>query len=152
MHALVQTETLRSAPFKAIEAPSEPPIILVGAVLAHEPRAFPEASTSPVLPMTIRDETLEFYAFVFCQGGFRQLGMIFERFLLVAAAIKPADWPANREEGWTPRTRSILPHDLDCRGRDTPALTLDFVANRESRIGPWSNCATSHVRNTMKNG
>lgn len=102
MQALVQTKTSRFAPFKAIEAPSEPPIILVGAVLAHEPRAFPEASASRVLPTTIRDETLEFYAFVFCQGGFRQLGMTFEQFLLVAAAIKPADWPATCEERWTP--------------------------------------------------
>jgi hypothetical protein len=34
---------------------------------------------------------LELYAFIFCQGGFRQLEMTFEQFLLVAAAIKPAD-------------------------------------------------------------
>ena len=108
MQALFQTKTARFAPFKAIEAPferieapSEPPVGLVGAVLVHEPRVFPEASTSPELPMIIRDETLEFYAFVFCQGGFRKLGMTFEQFLLVAAAIKPADLPSTREEAWT---------------------------------------------------
>jgi hypothetical protein len=39
----------------------------------------------------IRDEMLELYAFIFRQGGFRQLGMTFEQFLLVAAAIKPGD-------------------------------------------------------------
>jgi len=44
---------------------------------------------------------LEFYAFIFCQGGFRQLDMTFEQFLLVAAAIKPADLPATREEAST---------------------------------------------------
>jgi hypothetical protein len=39
----------------------------------------------------IRDEMLELYAFIFRQGGFHQLGMTFEQFLLVAAAIKPSD-------------------------------------------------------------
>ncbi|MBV8139330.1 MAG: hypothetical protein JO121_27430 [Deltaproteobacteria bacterium] len=39
----------------------------------------------------IRDEMLELYAFIFHQGGFHQLGMTFEQFLLVAAAIKPGD-------------------------------------------------------------
>ena len=70
-------------------------------VYAREPRAFPEAPTWPTLPVSIRDEMLELYAFIFCQGGFRQLGMTFEQFLLVAAAIKPADLPATREEAWT---------------------------------------------------
>jgi hypothetical protein len=44
---------------------------------------------------------LEYYAFIFCQGGFRLLDMTFEQFLLVAAAIKPADLPATREEART---------------------------------------------------
>jgi hypothetical protein len=66
---------------------------------AREPRAFPEASVPPTLPITIRDEMLELCAFIFCQGGFRQLDMTFEQFLLVAAAIKPADLPATRGEG-----------------------------------------------------
>jgi hypothetical protein len=44
---------------------------------------------------------LEVYAFTFCQGGFRQLEMTFEQFLLVAAAIKPADPPRTREEART---------------------------------------------------
>ena len=108
MQALVQTKASRfapvksiEAPFKSIEAPSKLRVRAVGSVLAHEPHEFPEASTSPALPMTIRDETLEFYAFVFCQGGFRQLGMTFEQFLLVAAAIKPADLPTTRQEAWS---------------------------------------------------
>ncbi len=61
--------------------------MLVEAILRHEPHEFPEAVTSRTLPVAVRDETLEFYAFVFCQGGFRHLGMTFEQFLLVAAAI-----------------------------------------------------------------
>jgi hypothetical protein len=108
MGALVQTKSSRIASlraiepqFKPIEALSKSRVRLVGAFLAPEPHAFPEASTSPTLPITIRDEMLEFYAFVFCQGGFRQLGMTFEQFLLVAAAIKPADLPATRGEAWT---------------------------------------------------
>ncbi|HXN11665.1 MAG TPA: hypothetical protein VN865_01065 [Candidatus Acidoferrales bacterium] len=41
--------------------------------------------------MAIRDEVLDLYAFLFCQGGFRHLGMTFEQFLLVIAAFKPGD-------------------------------------------------------------
>jgi hypothetical protein len=48
--------------------------------------------------MTIRDEMLELYALFFCQGGFRELEMTFEQFLLATAAIKPADLPAIRED------------------------------------------------------
>jgi hypothetical protein len=43
------------------------------------------------MPIAIPDEVLDLYAFLFCQGGFRQLGMTFEQFLLVIAAFKPAD-------------------------------------------------------------
>jgi len=46
--------------------------------------------------MTIRDEMQELYAFIFCQGGFRQRGMTFEQF--VATAIKPPDLPSTRED------------------------------------------------------
>ena len=41
---------------------------------ADEPRAFPEASAPPVLPGRSADEMVEFYALIFCQGGFRQRG------------------------------------------------------------------------------
>jgi hypothetical protein len=53
------------------------------------------------VPATIRDEMIEHYAFTFCQGGFRQAGITFEQFLLVAAVLKPADLPATREEART---------------------------------------------------
>ena len=75
MNALVQTKASRFAPFrvieaqfKPIEAPSRPFVREVQSVLAHELHEFPESSTSRVLPLIIRDEMLEFYAFIFCQG------------------------------------------------------------------------------------
>jgi hypothetical protein len=108
MGALVQTKTSRFASLKAIDPPLRHHIVPTSAATAREPRAFPEGSTSPALPMTIRDEMLEFYAFVFCQGGFRQAGMTFEQFLLVAAAIKPNDLPAAREQT---RTFELIPLD-----------------------------------------
>jgi hypothetical protein len=111
MAALVQINASRFASLKAIETQSKPieassahRVRSIRAVPVREPRAFPEASTSPALPTTIRDEMVEFYAFVFCQGGFRQVGMTFEQFLLVVAAVKPADLPATREET---RTRTF---------------------------------------------
>jgi hypothetical protein len=101
MGALVQLQPSHFASFKAIVSPSRPRLIPARGVPVREPRAFPEAPRRPTLPTTIRDEMLELYAFIFCQGGFRQLDMTFEQFLLVAAAIKPPDLPATREEAWT---------------------------------------------------
>jgi hypothetical protein len=74
MGALVQTKLSRFASFRAIVSPSRLRLIPARSVLSHEPRArFPEAPTRPTLPPTIRDEMLELYAFIFCQGGFRRL-------------------------------------------------------------------------------
>jgi hypothetical protein len=110
MGALVQNKASRFELLKAIVSPSRPPNMPDSPVLIRELRAFPQASTSPALPMTIRDEMLEFYSFVFCQGGFRQAGITFEQFLLVAAAVNPADLPASREETRT-RTFELIPLD-----------------------------------------
>jgi len=63
-----------------------------------EPREFPIATTAPSLPVAIRDEVLDLYAFLFCQGGFRHLGMTFEQFLLVIATFKPGDLTATIRE------------------------------------------------------
>ena len=101
MSALVQTKTSRFASLKAILSTSRSPNIQSQAVPAREPRAFPEAPARLALPTSIRDEMLELYVFIFCQGGFHQLGMTFEQFVLVAASIKPADLPATRAEGRT---------------------------------------------------
>ena len=109
MGTLARIEASRLAPSTAI-APSPRRAMTSRSFLVREPRAFPEASTAPALPTTMRDEMVEFYAFVFCQGGFRQVGMTFEQFLLVAAAVKPADLPATREETRT-RTFELIPLD-----------------------------------------
>jgi hypothetical protein len=68
------SRVLRSASRRAIGvaarariAPAAHPISI------KEPREFPEATTRPTLPVTISDELVEFYAFVFCPVGFRRL-------------------------------------------------------------------------------
>jgi hypothetical protein len=94
MAALVETKRSRFASFKAIVSPSQPRLIPARRISVREPRAFPEGLTRPTLP-PIRDEMLELYAFIFCQGGFRQLDITFEQFLLVAAAVKPTDLDLN---------------------------------------------------------
>src|SRR5271168_2604027 len=53
------------------------------------PRQFPVVSTLPRLPVMIPDEILDYYGWVFCQGGFLNLQMTFEQFLAVVAALSP---------------------------------------------------------------
>jgi hypothetical protein len=55
---------------------------------------FPPSLSVPNLPVAMPDELVDFYAFLFCQRGFRQLGMTFEQFLLVIAAIVPGEMSA----------------------------------------------------------
>ena len=55
-----------------------------------EPRPFPVVSTLPRLPVMIPDEILDYYGWVFCQGGFLNLHMTFEQFLAVVAAVSPS--------------------------------------------------------------
>jgi hypothetical protein len=54
-----------------------------------EPRRFPIVSSLPRLPLMIPDEILDYYGWVFCQGGFLNLQMTFEQFLAVVAAVSP---------------------------------------------------------------
>ena len=54
------------------------------------PRQFPVVSTLPRLPLMIPDEILDYYGWVFCQGGFLNLHMTFEQFLTVVAAVSPS--------------------------------------------------------------
>jgi hypothetical protein len=54
------------------------------------PRRFPVVSTLPRLPVMIPDEILDYYGWVFCQGGFLNLQMTFEQFLTVVAAVSPS--------------------------------------------------------------
>jgi hypothetical protein len=55
-----------------------------------EPRRFPTVSTLPRLPLMIPDEILDYYGWIFCQGGFLNLHMTFEQFLAVVAAVSPS--------------------------------------------------------------
>src|SRR5207302_5880883 len=55
-----------------------------------EPRRFPLVSSLPRLPVMIPDEILDYYGWVFCQGGFLNLQMTFEQFLAVVAAVSPS--------------------------------------------------------------
>src|SRR5277367_2783005 len=55
---------------------------------SFDARAFPLSSNAPELPSRITDQIIDFYAFVFCQKGFRNLGMTFEQFLAVISFIK----------------------------------------------------------------
>jgi hypothetical protein len=57
---------------------------------SSEPRRFPMVSTPPRLPVMIPDEILDYYGWVFCQGGFLNLQMTFEQFLAVVAALSPS--------------------------------------------------------------
>ena len=54
-----------------------------------EPRRFPLVTSLPRLPVMIPDEILDYYGWVFCQGGFLNLQMTFEQFLAVVAAVSP---------------------------------------------------------------
>lgn len=56
----------------------------------EDPRRFPTVSTLPRLPLVIPDEILDYYGWVFCQGGFLNLHMTFEQFLAVVAAVSPS--------------------------------------------------------------
>ena len=59
-------------------------------LLSGRPHLFPMVSTLPRLPAMIPDEILDYYGWVFCQGGFSNLQMTFEQFLTVVAAISPS--------------------------------------------------------------
>jgi len=67
------------------------------AVHRSDARAFPLSSSVPELPLKIPDQIIDFYAFVFCQGGFRNLGLTFEQFLAVISVVKFTElWPTDR--------------------------------------------------------
>jgi hypothetical protein len=66
----------------------------------EEPRRFPTVATHPRLPLVIPDEILDYYGWVFCQGGFLNIHMTFEQFLAVVAAVSPSGlYPEYDESG-----------------------------------------------------
>ena len=70
------------------EDPSK--VRLFDSVQPDEPRPFPTVNTLPKVPLSIPDEILDYYGWVFCQGGFLNLQMTFEQFLAVVAAVSPS--------------------------------------------------------------
>jgi hypothetical protein len=67
------------------------------AVQRSDARMFPLSSSMPELPLKIPDQIIDFYAFVFCQGGFRNLGLTFEQFLAVISVVRFTElWPTDR--------------------------------------------------------
>ena len=60
------------------------------AFIGGRPHPFPMVSTLPRMPAMIPDEILDYYGWVFCQGGFSNLQMTFEQFLTVVAAVSPS--------------------------------------------------------------
>jgi hypothetical protein len=71
-----------------------------------EPRRFPLVTTLPRLPVMIPDEILDYYGWVFCQGGFLNLHMTFEQFLAVVAAVSPTGLSPEYEASSTTRLGS----------------------------------------------
>ena len=65
----------------------------------ESPRRFPIVSSLPRLPLMIPDEILDYYGWVFCQGGFLNLQMTFEQFLSVVAAVSPSGLCPEYDEG-----------------------------------------------------
>jgi len=63
------------------------------------PRRFPLVSSLPRLPVMIPDEILDYYGWVFCQGGFLNLQMTFEQFLSVVAAVSPSGLAPEYDDG-----------------------------------------------------
>jgi hypothetical protein len=53
-----------------------------------EARAFLLSSSMPELPLRIPDRIIDFYAFVFCQSGCRNLRVTFAQFLAVISVFK----------------------------------------------------------------
>jgi hypothetical protein len=82
-------------------------IVMDGELLAADeglphldtPRRFPIVSSLPRMPLMIPDEILDYYGWVFCQGGFLNLQMTFEQFLTVVAAVSPTGLCPEYDEG-----------------------------------------------------
>jgi hypothetical protein len=77
-----------TARLRIVEEP-DLPVESAESVGRDGPRPFPVASRRPNFPAMIPDEILDYYGWVFCQGGFLNLQMTFEQFLAVVAAINP---------------------------------------------------------------
>ncbi|GEM_PF-427187 len=100
-------ETEDPAPWERVERPQAE-----DGAQVRSPRKFPVVSTLPKFPAAIPDELLDYYGWVFCQGGFANMQMTFEQFLAVVAVLAPAGlFPEYEEEVQrsTPRAIDVAP-------------------------------------------
>ena len=96
MSQALKIETVRRA-FPREEAARRHNEARLHAVHRSDARAFPLSLSMPELPLKIPDQIIDFYAFVFCQGGFSNLGLTFEQFLAVISVVKFTElWPTER--------------------------------------------------------
>ena len=61
------------------------------------PRYFPISREVRTRDLIMRDEVLEHYAWIFCQGGFPNLAITFEQFLMVVATWRPSRFHRQHE-------------------------------------------------------
>ena len=81
---------LRESNLAADGDPPADPNDALKVLQAGPPRSFPSVTTIPRLLLMIPDEILDYFGWVFCQGGFSNLHMTFEQFLAVVAKVSPA--------------------------------------------------------------
>ena len=83
---------------KAIEQPAITATDIENDGVSKVPLPFEQPAVfRPLSLLKVSDEILDYYAFLFCQRGFRSLGMTFEQFLEVVDAIRPGGLRASRD-------------------------------------------------------
>ena len=91
---MTRTMTNKVVPLRDGQKPARDAETPYAAELRREtfegPQPFPLVSKVPRIPPMIPDEILEYYGWVFCQGGFSNLHMTFEQFLTVVAKVSPS--------------------------------------------------------------
>ena len=85
---MTQTNVAESQRANCSPSKAHPTVTLSSYKAGGDPRDFPIASSRESQSLMIPDEILELYAFLFCQGRYRDLGMTFEHFLLVVTSVQ----------------------------------------------------------------
>jgi hypothetical protein len=102
MGALVQTKPSRYASFKANRIARAPSLRPRHGGFRPRAAGISRSVNAPTLPLSIRDEMLEYYAFIFCQGGFRPLDMPSNNFCsLPLQSNRPTSRRSARKRGQT---------------------------------------------------
>jgi hypothetical protein len=85
---MVQTNVAGSQRVNSSPSKARPAVTLNRYKAGGDLRDYPIASSRESQSLIIPDEILELYAFLFCQGRYRDLGMTFEHFLLVVTSVR----------------------------------------------------------------